>query len=70
MTPESALQRVESPCIKVCMLDQDRICVGCGRTLEEIAVWSRSTPDAQRAIRAAAAERLERMKVRDHSPNP
>ena len=31
---------VASPCIKVCVLDAQQVCVGCGRTLEEIAQWS------------------------------
>ena len=29
---------VESPCINVCKIEND-VCVGCGRTLEEIAHW-------------------------------
>lgn len=56
--PEPTSQPVESPCVKVCVLDQHNVCVGCGRTLEEIAAWSRAAPEEQRAIRRAAAERL------------
>ncbi len=33
----------ESPCIKVCVLDLDNRCRGCGRTLDEIARWSSMT---------------------------
>lgn len=29
----------ESPCIKVCQLDLDDRCRGCGRTMDEIARW-------------------------------
>lgn len=25
-----------SPCIGVCKLDKDKICIGCGRSIEEI----------------------------------
>lgn len=32
---------VKSPCIDVCKLDEHNICIGCWRTLEEIAVWSK-----------------------------
>jgi predicted Fe-S protein YdhL (DUF1289 family) len=64
MTADFPSQRVESPCIKVCVLDEQSICVGCGRTLEEIAVWSRASAEEQRAICAAAAERLVRAGVR------
>ncbi|WP_236614792.1 DUF1289 domain-containing protein [Sphingobium baderi] len=41
---------IESPCIKVCLLDETgRTCTGCGRTLEEIARWSRMT-DRERSV--------------------
>lgn len=29
----------ESPCRKVCRLDEDGMCVGCFRMLDEIANW-------------------------------
>ena len=28
-----------SPCMNVCVLDADRCCTGCGRTVGEIARW-------------------------------
>lgn len=56
--PANTTPPVESPCIKVCVLDARSLCVGCGRTLDEIAAWSRLSADEQRAVRAKAAERL------------
>lgn len=42
---------IESPCVKVCVLHPDaRICIGCYRTGEEIARWSRYTPEERRSI--------------------
>ncbi len=32
---------VKSPCVAVCKLDERNVCIGCWRTLEEIAAWSR-----------------------------
>lgn len=29
-----------SPCKKICRLDADGLCIGCGRTLAEIADWT------------------------------
>lgn len=29
----------ESPCIQVCEVDEQAVCVGCGRTSEEIGRW-------------------------------
>jgi predicted Fe-S protein YdhL (DUF1289 family) len=32
---------IETPCVKICTLDADRnLCLGCGRTVAEIAAWS------------------------------
>lgn len=60
MTPHpAALPRVESPCIKVCTLDAHNVCVGCGRTLGEIADWSRMSAAEQRLTCERAARRRE-----------
>ena len=49
---------VESPCIKVCVLDETgSICTGCGRSLDEIAGWGGATDAERRAIVARAAAR-------------
>jgi uncharacterized protein len=38
---------VASPCVNICRLDAQGLCVGCRRTLGEIAEWSRAS-DARR----------------------
>lgn len=38
---------VPSPCIKVCKLNDEQTCIGCGRTIDEIARWSRMTDREQ-----------------------
>jgi hypothetical protein len=44
---------MDSPCIKVCNIDQvTRLCTGCARTLDEIALWSRLTEAQRRHIMA------------------
>jgi predicted Fe-S protein YdhL (DUF1289 family) len=36
----SSAQRPLSPCIQVCQIDSTAsVCAGCGRTLDEIALW-------------------------------
>lgn len=48
-----------TPCTKICVIDQARgLCVGCGRTLREIAQWSAMSEDERLAIMAALADRL------------
>jgi hypothetical protein len=40
---DSALRRtmIESPCVNICTLDaRFGTCLGCGRTIDEIAQWS------------------------------
>jgi len=40
---------IETPCTKVCKLDSATgYCIGCGRTLDEIARWA-SMNDSERA---------------------
>ncbi|MBY0488829.1 MAG: DUF1289 domain-containing protein [Gemmatimonadaceae bacterium] len=41
-----------SPCIKVCQLDLDGRCRGCGRTTQEIARWSYMTLEERQAVNA------------------
>jgi predicted Fe-S protein YdhL (DUF1289 family) len=42
---------IESPCVRVCMIHPEtQLCTGCARTRDEIAAWSRLTPEARRAI--------------------
>jgi predicted Fe-S protein YdhL (DUF1289 family) len=41
-------QAVESPCNKVCQMDpKSGLCIGCARTLDEIARWAEMS-DAER----------------------
>ena len=47
-----------SPCVNICRMDADNaLCVGCFRTLDEIAQWSRASEDAKRAILVAVDKR-------------
>ncbi|WP_395539800.1 DUF1289 domain-containing protein [Neotabrizicola sp. sgz301269] len=42
---------VQSPCIKLCVVHPEaRICVGCHRSLDEIARWSQMTSDERIAV--------------------
>lgn len=51
---------IESPCVNVCTLDaRTGLCLGCGRTLDEIARWSvMSDADRGRIIRDLPARRV------------
>ena len=44
---------IESPCINICQIDRaSRLCVGCARTIDEIAAWGGMTPEARRRVMA------------------
>ena len=49
---------VRSPCIAVCELNLEDICVGCGRSRDEITDWSRLDALQKRTVRDRAEERL------------
>lgn len=52
----------KSPCRKVCRLDEEGMCVGCFRMLDEIANWSiMSNPERMEVLRKAHL----RMQLRD-----
>ena len=55
------LPGVASPCVRNCCLDERDVCLGCGRSLDEIRIWSESD-DAERLriLERAAARRAER----------
>ena len=53
---------LEKPCVRNCCLNNDDVCMGCGRTLEEITRW-RSVPDSERAeMWKSATERRAQMR--------
>ncbi|MDY0066034.1 MAG: DUF1289 domain-containing protein [Steroidobacteraceae bacterium] len=54
---------VASPCIKVCTLDEQQVCMGCGRTLTEIVQWSALSAEQQRAVCVAAERRISRRRA-------
>lgn len=65
---------VESPCVRICIVHPaEKICVGCFRTLDEIAGWGRMSPEERRAVMAelpARAPRLARRRGGRAGRNP
>ena len=47
-----------SPCVKICVMHPaEGLCVGCLRTLDEIAGWGRMSPQARQAVLDALPDR-------------
>ena len=50
---------VSTPCVKVCIVDgKNGLCVGCGRTLSEIAAWGGMDETRRAAIMRELPARL------------
>jgi len=41
---------VTSPCINICKLDENKICIGCYRSIDEIANWTKYTDEQKLQI--------------------
>ncbi|TWC37076.1 hypothetical protein FBY03_108145 [Pseudomonas sp. SJZ079] len=46
-----------SPCVQVCALDEDDICIGCQRSVAEITRWSRMDNAERRQVLLLCHER-------------
>ncbi len=49
----------ETPCIAVCFMDPTTsLCLGCGRTLPEIAQWHKMDSAERKSLMAALPQRM------------
>jgi len=48
-----------SPCINICELDENKICVGCYRTIEEISNWTKYTDEEKQHIINQVQNRIQ-----------
>lgn len=46
-----------SPCVGICALDENDVCVGCFRTGEEISEWGGMSNVEKRSVLASVEER-------------
>ena len=54
---------IATPCVKICLIDgESGLCVGCQRTLTEVASWSRLSDDERAEIMAHLPERRVRIR--------
>jgi len=50
-----------SPCNQVCVLNPEKVCIGCGRSSDEIGRWGLASLDEQIQIIDQAAKRLQNL---------
>jgi predicted Fe-S protein YdhL (DUF1289 family) len=54
---------IASPCIQVCVVDgESGLCLGCYRTLAEVAGWGRFDDEARRRLMAELPDRRSRIR--------
>jgi len=44
------MNKIESPCIRNCCLNEDQTCTGCLRSLDEIKAWSEVSDETKKEI--------------------
>ena len=53
---------MDSPCVKLCVIHpEERLCVGCFRSMEEISGWSRMSPALRAEVTADLPNRAPKM---------
>lgn len=58
--PEASTEKpVKSPCVSICALNEDGICVGCWRTGNEISHWGAYNNNERRVVLKLAFERAK-----------
>lgn len=60
-----ARKEIDSPCVKVCVIHPAAgLCVGCHRTLDEIANWSAMSPEGRALVTAELPGRATKLAQR------
>lgn len=58
ISPTAPPRPIVTPCVKVCAVDgRTGFCLGCRRTLPEIAGWARLSEEARAEVMAALPDR-------------
>ncbi len=56
---------ISTPCVKICVVDPvSALCIGCGRSVEEIAGWTELSEPDRLAVMAGLEARLVAMRAR------
>jgi hypothetical protein len=45
-----SVDSIESPCVDVCKLDSNFVCIGCRRTIDEVLKWPEYTDEQKKAV--------------------
>ncbi|MCX7352461.1 MAG: DUF1289 domain-containing protein [Proteobacteria bacterium] len=48
----------QSPCVRICTLNTENVCIGCGRNTEELKNWATFSDETKRTIKAQLKARF------------
>jgi uncharacterized protein len=55
---------LESPCVNICLLDAETgACIGCGRTIQQIAGWASMSEQERCTIMRELPSRMQRLEA-------
>lgn len=57
MNNDHSARDIPSPCVSICALDDDDICIGCHRSGHEITQWGNMSPEQKRHVMDRVRER-------------
>ena len=57
---------ISTPCVRICVMEHD-LCIGCGRTLDEIATWGSMPEPQRRAIMDVLPARLAALDAKEQA---
>ncbi len=57
------MNKIESPCVRNCCLNEHDICIGCLRTLEEIKEWGKASEQRKREVLEQIKQRKAKKKL-------
>ncbi len=60
MTESLQVSDAKSPCVQICQLSPEDVCIGCGRTRGEIARWTGLDDSTKLKVKTLARQRLQR----------
>lgn len=60
---------ISRPCIRKCCLNDDDICMGCFRTLDDMRVWHKSSDEEKlEMLKVASMRKIEMKKGQSQKP--
>jgi len=54
---------MKSPCVRLCTLNEEDLCLGCGRLVNEITSWSAYSDERRDELMKECMRRLQVLKI-------